>query len=201
MGRLERAANPSSDALHYLHGEQAAGVAHARSTAAPVNTPRADEHPRSRVPPRLPKVFRAAADYPDNAPKRPLASPLDETATMKTLLVSAFLLLTPFAVQAECAQTDFTIKDFKTDVTGTGAAIRLNLSGELVNHCATASAAQVRIEAKDSHGNIIQAKQSWPAGTTNIAPGASTKFDLGRQFHFRPDMATYSATVVSVRAW
>jgi hypothetical protein len=124
-----------------------------------------------------------------------------KTATMKTLLVSALLLLAPFAVQAECAQTDFAIKDFKTEVTGSGSAIQLTLSGELVNNCTAPSAAQVRIDAKDSNGNIIQSKRSWPAGTTNIAPGASTKFDLGRQFHFRPGMATYTATVVTVRAW
>ncbi len=120
---------------------------------------------------------------------------------MKTLFVSALLLLAPLVVNAECAPTDFAVKDFKTATTGTGAAIRLSLSGELVNKCTTPSAAQIRIEARDANGNVVQTKQGWPAGTTNIAPGQSAKFDLGRQFRFQSSMATYAVTVVAVRAW
>ncbi len=120
---------------------------------------------------------------------------------MKTLLACALLALVPLAAQAECSPTDFAIKDFKTATTGSGAAIRLSLSGELVNNCGTPSAAQIRIQAKDASGNILQAKQGWPAGTTNIAPGASAKFDLGRQFRFQSDMSTYAVSVVAVRSW
>ena len=120
---------------------------------------------------------------------------------MKPLLVSALLLLAPFAAHAACAQTDFEIRDFKSEVTGSGTTLQLNLTGELVNHCAVASAARVRIDAKDSDGKVVQSRQSWPAGTTNIAPGASTKFNLGKQFHVQTDMALYTASVVTVRTW
>ena len=120
---------------------------------------------------------------------------------MKTLLVSALLLLVPFAARAACAQTDFEIKDFKSEVTGSGATLQLILTGELVNHCAVPSAARVRIDAKDSDGKVVQSRQSWPAGTTNIEPGASTKFNLGKQFHFQTDMALYTASVETVRTW
>lgn len=120
---------------------------------------------------------------------------------MKTLLLSASLLLLPLAAHAACAPTDFAIKDFKPSSNGSGAAVRLILSGELVNNCAEPAAAQISIEAKDAEGKVIQAKQGWPAGTTNIAPGESAKFDLGRRFRFQSDMASYTVSVVAVRAW
>ena len=120
---------------------------------------------------------------------------------MKTLLVSALLLLAPMVVNAECSPSDFSIREFKTEVNGSGAAIRLTLSGELVNKCASPSAAQISIEARDASGKVIQTKKGWPAGTTNIAPGEAAKFDLGRQFRFQPNMATYAATVIAVRSW
>ncbi|GAB2532791.1 hypothetical protein [Rhodanobacter koreensis] len=120
---------------------------------------------------------------------------------MKTLLVSALLVLAPLGAHATCAPTDFEIKDFNTGHTGAGATLKLSLSGQLVNKCAAASAAQIRIEAKDASGNVLQTKQGWPAGTTNIAPGQAASFDLGRQFRFQPEMASYSVTVVAVRTW
>lgn len=120
---------------------------------------------------------------------------------MKSLLASAVLLLTPFAASTACEPTDFAIKDFNTAISGSGASLRLSLSGELVNNCGTPSAAQIRIEAKDANGNVLQTKRAWPAGTTNIAPGATAKFDLGRQFRFQSGMESYAATVIAVRVW
>ena len=120
---------------------------------------------------------------------------------LSTLLIAALLILAPMAVHAACTPSDFSIKDFKTAVSGSGAAIRLTLSGELVNKCGSPSAAQISIEARDANGKVIQTKKGWPAGTTNIAPGEAAKFDLGRQFRFQPEMATYAATVVAVRSW
>lgn len=120
---------------------------------------------------------------------------------MKILLACALLALTPVVAQAECSAKDFAIKDVKTSVSGSGAAARLSLTGELVNNCATPSAAQIRVDAKDSGGNVLQSKQGWPAGTTNIAPGTSAKFDMGRRFRLQSDMSTYTVSVVSVRSW
>lgn len=120
---------------------------------------------------------------------------------MKTTLLFAVLMISPLAAQAACAPTDFAIKEFKTGLNGTGSTARLSLSGELVNNCAEASAAQIRIEAKDDSGNVVQTKQGWPAGTANIAPGEAAKFDLGRQFRFQTSMTSYTVSVVAVRAW
>lgn len=120
---------------------------------------------------------------------------------MKTSFLLASLLLLPLAAQAACAPTDFVIKDFKTSINGAGVTARLMLSGELVNNCTDPSAAQIRIDAKDGSGKVIQSKEGWPAGTANIAPGSTAKFDLGRRFRYQPDMAAYTVSVVAVRAW
>jgi len=120
---------------------------------------------------------------------------------MKPLILSTLLMLIPLGAHAACAPTDFEIKDFKTGQTGTAGGARINLRGQLVNKCATAAAAQIRIEAKDASGSVLQTKQGWPAGTTNIAPGESANFDLGRQFRPQPEIATYTVNVVAVRAW
>ena len=120
---------------------------------------------------------------------------------MKNTLLLASLCLLPVAAHAACAPTDFVIKDFKTSVNGSGMAAHIMLSGELVNNCTDPSAAQIRIDAKDSSGKVIQSKEGWPAGTTNIAPGATAKFDLGRRFRYQSDMAAYTVSVIAVRAW
>lgn len=116
---------------------------------------------------------------------------------MKTLLASALFLLAPMAAHAACAPTDFSVQGFKI----AASAGRLSLKGQLVNHCAEAAAAQISIDAKDSTGNVVLSKKGWPAGTANIAPGQSVDFDLGRLFHYSPDMQSFTAGVASVRTW
>ena len=120
---------------------------------------------------------------------------------MKTLLLSASLLFLPLAAHAACAPTDFAIKDVKLAANGVGGTTRLVLSGELVNNCAEPAAAQINIDVKDASGKVIQSKQGWPAGTTNIAPGATARFDFGKRVRYQSDMAAYTVSVVSVRAW
>jgi hypothetical protein len=119
---------------------------------------------------------------------------------MKILLASALLLLSPLAANA-CAPTDFAITEFKPQVPASGSTMRLRLAGELANHCASASAAQIRIEAKDASGKVLASKEAWPAGTSNIAPGETAKFDLGRLFRYQSAMETYTVSIVDVRAW
>lgn len=119
---------------------------------------------------------------------------------MKKLLISSVLLLAPLAVHAECSIKDFAITDFKPGVAG-GMNARLSLKGQLMNNCANASAAQIRVEIKDDAGNVIQTKKAWPAGTSNITPGQTVKFDLGRLFHYQPGMASFTASIVNVRSW
>lgn len=117
---------------------------------------------------------------------------------MKVLVVAAVLLLTPLVTHAACSVTDFAIKDFKPGVVPGG---HMSLRGELVNNCATPAAAQIRIEIKDASGGVLQSKQAWPAGTSNIPPGGSVSFDLGRMFRATPDANSFTASVADVRTW
>lgn len=119
---------------------------------------------------------------------------------MKSLIAATLLLVAPIAAHA-CAPTDFAIQDVKVAAVGTGIATRLSVKGKLVNNCTSAAAAQVRVDAKDGSGNVLSSREGWPAGTTNIAPGQSVDFDMGRLLHYQSEMQTYSLTVVNVRAW
>ncbi|MBD8881955.1 MULTISPECIES: hypothetical protein [Rhodanobacter] len=116
---------------------------------------------------------------------------------MKAFVAAVALLLAPLAAHAACSATDFAIKDFKP----VPAGARMSLKGTLVNNCASAAAAQIRIDGKDDSGKVLQSKQVWPAGTSNIAPGDSVNFDLGRMFHPDPGMTTFTVSVADVRAW
>lgn len=116
---------------------------------------------------------------------------------MKVLLAT-LLLLTPLASQAACLPADFAVLNFEVSATRAEGMV---MKGALVNHCNEAAAAQVQIEAKDASGVVVQTKRGWPAGTTNIAPGQSADFNLGRLFRYDASMATYSVSIVSVRNW
>ena len=120
---------------------------------------------------------------------------------MKTLIAAVLLLLLPIAAHAACSPSDFAIEDFQMGTVGSGTAMHLTLKGKLVNHCAAAAAAQVRVDAKDGSGKVLVSKQGWPAGTTNIAPGQGIDFDLGRLVHYQPEMQTYAASVGQVSTW
>jgi|SRR5215469_13464867 len=119
---------------------------------------------------------------------------------MKMLLAATVLMVAPIAAHA-CGATDFTIQDVKVSAVGTGIATRLSVKGKLVNNCASAAAAQVRVDAKDGSGNVVASKEGWPAGTTNISPGQSVDFDMGRMLHYQAEMQNYSLTVADVRTW
>lgn len=119
---------------------------------------------------------------------------------MKTFL-AALLLLAPLAAHADCSVNDFAIQNVKVSTVGTGAFTHLSVRGELVNHCANPAAAQLRIEAKDGSGNVLASRDGWPSGTTNISPGQSIDFDMGRMLHFQTDMQSYVVSVASVRVW
>ncbi|GLQ48930.1 hypothetical protein ACFFJT_01810 [Dyella flava] len=119
---------------------------------------------------------------------------------MKSLIAATVLMVAPIAAHA-CASSDFAIQDVKVSAIGNGIGTRLSVKGKLVNNCSTAAAAQVRLDAKDGSGNVLSSREGWPAGTTNISPGQSVDFDLGRLLHYQADMQSYSLTVVDVRAW
>lgn len=115
----------------------------------------------------------------------------------KLLIASALLLGAPMAAHAACSASDFSIQGF----TVTANSGRMSMKGKLDNHCATPAAAQIEVQAKDASGNVVASRKAWPAGTTNIAPGKSISFNLGRQFHYDPSMQTYTASIASVHTW
>jgi len=119
---------------------------------------------------------------------------------MKTVLAATLLLVAPIAAHA-CAASDFAIQDVKVAAVGSGISTRLSVKGKLVNNCSSAAAAQVRLDAKDGSGNVLASKVGWPAGTTNVSPGQSVEFDLGRLLHYQADMQSYSLSVVDVKSW
>ncbi len=119
---------------------------------------------------------------------------------MKRLLISSVLLLAPLAIHAQCTIKDFAITEF-TPGADSGMTGKLSLHGQLMNNCTTASAAQIQVEIKDDAGTVLQSRKAWPAGTTNITPGQTVQFDLGRMFHYQRGMTSFTASIVSVRAW
>jgi len=120
---------------------------------------------------------------------------------MKTLFATALLLLLPIGAHAGCAATDFSIENFTPGLNGVGPSTRISLTGQLVNHCAEASAAQIRIEIKDDAGKVLESKEAWPAGTSNISPGDKVSFNLGRLFRYKNGMSAFTASITDVRVW
>lgn len=146
----------------------------------------------------FPKGFPAPADMgPDVA----MRHDLPKKSAMKILLASTLFLIAPVSAQAACSASDFAIQNFKPQLGGGSMARSVSLSGDLINHCADPSAAQIEIVAKNGSGDVIARKKAWPAGTSNISPGKSVSFELGRLFRYTTNMKTFSATVINVRSW
>ncbi|HET7267166.1 MAG TPA: hypothetical protein VFJ15_03595 [Oleiagrimonas sp.] len=116
----------------------------------------------------------------------------------KFLLPAALLLLLPACGHAACKASDFSVQNFR--VKG-AVGHSVGVVGELVNHCATPASAQILVVAKNSAGDVIASKKAWPAGTSNITPGKSLQFNLGRLFRYRPTMERITVAIVNVRAW
>lgn len=110
------------------------------------------------------------------------------------------LLAVPVLARAQCSLADFKVASFQV-MAGDAAHPVMEMPGKLVNNCKEPAAAQLVIEAKGGDGKVVQKRKFWPAGTANIGPGDSVKFDAGRMFSYTPDMKTYSVTVVAVRSW
>lgn len=119
----------------------------------------------------------------------------------KIAFAVALFVAAPLSAHAACAPKDFAVDDFAVKVQQGAGQPRFSMKGNLVNKCPEAAAAQIRIDAKDATGKVIASKQGWPAGTSNIEPGKSVDFDLGRLFRFSPDMKDYTVVVSDVKAW
>ena len=119
----------------------------------------------------------------------------------KIAIAIALFVAAPLSAHAACAAKDFTIDGFAVKLQQGSGQPRFSMKGNLVNKCGEAAAAQIRIDAKDASGKVVASKQGWPAGTSNIEPGKSVNFDLGRLFRYSPDMQDYTVVVSDVKAW
>lgn len=117
----------------------------------------------------------------------------------KLIIAAGALLLAPVVAHADCTAANFKVASFEVHVAPGNST--MTMPGTLQSSCSTPAAAQIEIEAKSDDGSVVQQRKFWPAGTSNIAPGGSVTFDAGRMFHFRPNMKSYSVTIVSVRSW
>lgn len=119
----------------------------------------------------------------------------------KIAIAVALFVAAPLSAHAACATKDFAVEGFGVKLQQGSGQPRFSMKGNLVNKCTEAAAAQIRIDAKDSSGKVVASKQGWPAGTSNIEPGKSVDFDLGRLFRYSPDMTDYTVVVSDVKAW
>lgn len=121
---------------------------------------------------------------------------------MKTLLAATLLFIVPLGTaHAGCSASDFSIQNTQANVVRSTANPHVILMGKLINNCPDAAAAQINIVAKDASGKVVMSKKAWPAGTSNISPGKSVNFNLGRLFRYRPSLNSFVIHVVSVRIW
>lgn len=121
---------------------------------------------------------------------------------MKLLLASALFLLAPMCAHAACSATDFSVTGVTADSgkNDDGRSVVI-LRGELVNNCDAPAAAQLLVVARSASGGEVASRKAWPAGTSNIAPGKSVTFNLGRLFRYTPDMKTFAIKIADVRTW
>ncbi|KJV34793.1 hypothetical protein [Luteibacter yeojuensis] len=117
------------------------------------------------------------------------------------LALGALATMSSGTALAACSVKDFAVESFAVKLQQGSGQPRFSMKGQLVNHCAEAAAAQIRIDAKDASGKVLASKQGWPAGTSNIEPGKSVDFDLGRLFRYQSDMSDYTVLVSDAKTW
>jgi hypothetical protein len=115
----------------------------------------------------------------------------------------AIAMMLPGMIWAGCSSSDFRVEAFAVEVDNCVGrrCPRLNVTGRLVNNCQAAAGAQVKVEAMDNRGNVIDTVDGWPAMTENLAPGEAAEFDFGPLFRYRSGMVDFSVAVTEVRSW
>src|SRR3546814_44487 len=103
---------------------------------------------------------------------------------------------------AACSSDDFKITSFEpSEKDRAGGRKVYSLKGVLVNNCAEAAAAELKVDAKNDGGEIIHTESGWPAGSNNIAPGASAEFDLGPLFRYNDKIKYFGVSISSTKSW
>jgi hypothetical protein len=103
---------------------------------------------------------------------------------------------------AACGPDAFKIESFEpSEKTRAGGRKVYSLKGVLVNTCAEPAAAELRVDAKNDGGEIVRSETGWPAGSNNIAPGASENFDLGPLFRYDDKIKYFGISINNTKSW
>lgn len=118
-----------------------------------------------------------------------------------TLVAAAVLMQVAPAVRA-CGVDDFKIVKFEpSEKTRAGGRRVYSLAGEVQNNCATAAAAELKVDAKDDSGAVLRSETGWPAGSNNIEPGKSAKFEFGPLFRYDEKIKFFGIAVSSTKTF
>lgn len=120
------------------------------------------------------------------------------------LALAAAVVLLPVsnAARAACGPDDFKIKKFEPSEKARAGGKRVySLRGEVVNTCAEAAAAQIKVEAKNEAGAVVRAEDGWPAGTNNIEPGKTVSFEFGPLFRYDEKIKFFGVSVAAAKTW
>ena len=99
---------------------------------------------------------------------------------------------------------DFSIEGFKPalyDDCRQSSCPIIKLPARLVNNCAFAAGALVKITATDRDGNVVDTREGWPASIRNIGPGEKYAFDLGPLMTYRKSMKDFTIQVIDAKQW
>lgn len=103
---------------------------------------------------------------------------------------------------AACGPDAFKIESFEpSEKTRAGGRKVYSLKGVLVNTCAEAAAAELKVDGKNDAGEIVRSESGWPAGSTNIDPGGSVKFDLGPLFRYDEKIKYFGISISNIKRW
>jgi len=119
-----------------------------------------------------------------------------------TLTIAASLAHVAGDAVAACGPDAFKIESFEpSEKTRAGGRKVYSLKGVLVNTCAEAAAAELKIDAKNDDGQILRTETGWPAGSNNIAAGASAPFDLGPLFRYDDKIKYFGISISNTKSW
>ena len=105
------------------------------------------------------------------------------------------LALGPAAAEAACAPQDIEIKTWSWN----RDAGWFTIAGELVNHCAEPTGAQIQFTLRDAAGQVVSVEDAWVGGNRNVRPGETYSFKLStRGYATAKDIAI---RVTNVRQW
>jgi hypothetical protein len=119
-----------------------------------------------------------------------------------TVAIAASFALAAGDAMAACGPDAFKIESFEpSEKTRAGGRRVYSLKGVLVNTCAEPAAAELKVDAKDDGGGVVRSESGWPAGSNNIAPGASAKFDLGPLFRYDEKIKYFGISISNTKTW